>query len=92
MNKTEFISAVAAVSNKTNKETAEVINAALDVLCQTLREGNSLRLTGFGNLEVRQRNARKAKNPRTGEDVTVEATKAVVFKPGKALKDQLNRK
>lgn len=87
MNKTELISKVAERAVLRNSLVSDVINALLEVASEELAAGEKIKLTGFGNFEVKKRAARQAKNPQTGEAISIPATKVPVFKPGKALKD-----
>ncbi|MDO4549331.1 MAG: HU family DNA-binding protein [Clostridia bacterium] len=89
MNKAEFIAAIAQKSGLTQKQSGIALNAMIDVITQTLKEGDKLQLTGFGTFEVRERAARKGHNPSTGEPMDIPASKAPAFKPGKSLKDAL---
>lgn len=87
MNKTELISKVAERAVLRNSIVSDVVNALLEVASEELASGGKIQLTGFGNFEVKKRAARQAKNPQTGEAISIPATKVPVFKPGKALKD-----
>jgi DNA-binding protein HU-beta len=87
MNKNELIAAVAENSGLTKKDTERVINAALDAISAQLAAGNRVQLTGFGIFEVKDRQARVGRNPRTKEAVQIPASKTPVFKPSKALKE-----
>lgn len=90
MNKTDLIAAVAAKTGETKKSAEASINAVIDVIAETLAGGDKIQLVGFGSFEVRQRAARKGRNPQTGKEMKIEAKKAPVFKAGKALKDAVN--
>lgn len=87
MNKNELIAAAAQSAGLTKKDTERVINAALDAISAQLAAGNRVQLTGFGIFEVKERQARVGRNPRTKEAVQIPAGKTPVFKPGKALKE-----
>ena len=87
MNKTELINAVAEKTAMSKKDCETVINAALDAMTAALVEGEEIRLVGFGTFEVKKREARTGRNPKTGEEIPIAATKVPAFKPGKALKD-----
>lgn len=89
MNKTEFISVVAARSGMDKKNAERAVNAFLATVEQALKEGNKIQLVGFGTFEVRQRQARKGRNPQTGQEITIAASKVPAFRAGKALKDAL---
>lgn len=90
MNKTEFIERVAEKAGVNKKQAAVVVDATFDSITSALQEGDRVQLVGFGTFETRQRSARIAKNPKTGEAVEVAATVAPVFKPGKVLKKAVN--
>lgn len=89
MNKTELIRAVAAKAEVTVAEATKTVNATLDVITEALAAGNEVVLTGFGTYKVAERPARTGRNPQTGETVQIAASKAPVFKAGKALKDSV---
>ncbi len=89
MNKTELIAAIAAKSNLTKKDSELALTAALEAITEALVEGDKVQLIGFGSFETKKRDAREGRNPRTGETIKVPASKAPVFKAGKALKDKV---
>jgi len=91
MNKTELINAVAEKSELTKKDATKAVEALLDVLTDSLSKGDKVQLIGFGNFEVRDRAARSGRNPQTGEAIEIPASKVPAFKPGKALKDAVNK-
>ena len=90
MNKAELIAAIAAKTGDTKKGAEASVNAFVDVITEALREGDKVQLVGFGSFEVRKRAARKGRNPQTKEEIKIPASKAPVFKAGKALKDLVN--
>ncbi|MBO6002975.1 MAG: HU family DNA-binding protein [Mailhella sp.] len=90
MNKTELINAVAKNAGIARKDADKAVNAALEAIVASLKAGDKIQIVGFGAFEVKERAARTARNPRTGEEIKIEAAKAVSFKPGKALKDEVN--
>lgn len=87
MNKSELIARVAETCNMTKKDAAGAVDAVLDTITESLKAGEKVQLIGFGNFEVRDRAARKGRNPQTGEEIQIAASKVPAFKPGKALKD-----
>ena len=89
MNKTELIAAIAEKTNLTKKDSELALAAALEAIADALVEGDKVQLIGFGSFEVKKRDAREGRNPRTGETIKVPASKAPVFKAGKALKDKV---
>ena len=90
MNKTELVSAVAERADLTKKEAERVINILFNTIEDTLAQGEKVQLVGFGTFEVRDREARKGRNPQTGEEIEIPATRVPAFKAGKALKDVVN--
>ena len=87
MNKTDLIAAAAQSTGLTKKDTERVINAALDAVTAALVKGEKVQMSGFGTFEVKEREPRVGRNPRTKEAVEIPATSVPVFKPSKALKD-----
>jgi DNA-binding protein HU-beta len=92
MNKSELIAAIAAKTGETKKSAEAALNAFTEVVTDTLVKGDKVQLVGFGSFEVRKRAARKGRNPQTKEEIKIPASKAPVFKAGKALKDLVNNK
>ena len=92
MNKAELVAAIAAKTGDTKKGAEASVNAFVDVITDALAKGDKVQLVGFGSFEVRKRAARKGRNPRTKEEIKKPASKAPVFKAGKALKDLVNKK
>lgn len=91
MNKTELIEAVVEKTSVSKKDADAVIKATFDAISEAMANGDKVSLIGFGNFEVRERNARTGKNPRTGEAIEIAACKVPSFKAGKALKDAVNK-
>jgi len=87
MNKTELIASVAEKSGLTKKDAERVINATFDTITASLAEGNKVQLSGFGIFEVKAREARVGRNPRTKEEIQIPASRQPAFKASKALKD-----
>lgn len=87
MNKTELINAVAEASELYKKDATKAVDSVFDTILDALKNGDKIQLIGFGNFEVRERSARKGRNPQTGEEIEIPASKVPAFKPGKALKD-----
>ena len=92
MNKSELIAAIATKTGETKKDAEATLNAFVNVVSETLAKGDKVQLIGFGSFEVRKRAARKGRNPQTKEEIKIPASKAPVFKAGKALKDLVNKK
>ena len=90
MTKKDFIEKYAA-KNKISKKTAgEFVEAFLETVEETLAAGESVQFVGWGSFELRSKNARKGRNPKTGEEITISARKAVSFKVGSVLKSKVN--
>jgi DNA-binding protein HU-beta len=87
LNKAELVSAVAERTGMTKKDTEKVVNSVIDVIEEALSRDDKVSLVGFGTFEVRQRAARKGRNPKTGEEIDIAATKVPTFRAGKALKE-----
>ena len=90
MNKTELIVALAQKADLSKKDAEKALNAFVEVVTDSLKAGEKVQLVGFGTFEAKDRPARVARNPRTGEEIQIEASKNVSFKAGKALKDSVN--
>lgn len=91
MNKAELISVMAEKSGLTKKDSEKALNAFVEAVEDALAEEDKVQLVGFGTFEVRERKARKGRNPQTGEEIDIPATKVPAFKAGKALKDIVNK-
>ena len=87
MNKTQLIDAVAASAELSKKDAGAAVASVFDEITKAMAAGDKVQLIGFGTFEVRERSARTARNPQTGEEIKIAATKAPAFKAGKALKD-----
>ena len=92
MNKSELIAAMSAKTGATKKSAEEALEAFISTVTTSLKKGEKVQLVGFGSFEVRKRAARKGRNPQTKEEIKIPASKAPVFKAGKALKDLVNKK
>jgi DNA-binding protein HU-beta len=92
MNKRELIETVASNAQITKKEADAVVNATLDAIIDGLAKEGKVIIPGFGSFEVRNKTAREGRNPRTGEKVKIAAKRAPAFKPGKAMKDAVEKK
>lgn len=91
MNKTELIAAVAEKAEISKKDAEKAVKAFTDAVAEELARAENGSVVGFGNFEVSERPAREGRNPRTGETMTIAASKTPKFKPGKALKDEINK-
>ena len=90
MNKTELVAALAQKADLSKKDAEKALGAFIETVTETLQGGDKVQLVGFGTFESKDRPARTARNPRTGEEIKIEASKTAAFKVGKALKDSLN--
>ena len=87
MNKTELIASAAEASGIQKKDAERFMNAALDIMAQSLRKGEKVQLSGFGTFEVKQRQARMGRNPKTREAVEIPPARVPDFKPSQNLKE-----
>ncbi len=87
MNKAELVTAVAEKAGLSKKDSEKAINAAFDSITDALVAGDKVQLVGFGAFEVKERNARVGRNPKTKEEIQIPASRVASFKVGKALKD-----
>lgn len=90
MNKGELIAAVAEKAGITKKDSEAAVDAVIGAITGALKKGDKVQIVGFGAFEVKTRASRTGRNPATGEPVEIPASKAPVFKAGKALKDAVN--
>ncbi len=91
MNKTELVAAMVDKTGLTKKDLEASLKAFTEVVAEELKKGEKIQLVGFGTFEVSERAARTGRNPRTGEEMKIAASKAPKFKAGKALKDAVNK-
>ncbi len=91
MNKTDLINAVAEKAQMTKVDAEKAIKATFDAITNELSQGGKITLIGFGTFEVQERKERTGKNPQTGATMTIPAKKVPKFKPGKALKDVVEK-
>ena len=90
MNKSELISSIAETADLTKADAGRALDATISAITGSLESGEAVTLIGFGTFEVRDRAARPGRNPRTGEEIQIKASKNPAFKAGKALKDAVN--
>lgn len=90
MNKAELVTSMADKAQLSKKDAEKALNAFIDSVEDALVKGEKVQLVGFGSFEVRHRAARKGRNPQTNAEITIEASKAPIFKVGKALKEKVN--
>jgi DNA-binding protein HU-beta len=87
MNKTELVAAVVKETKLSKKDAEAAVKATFDSITKALKKGNKVQLIGFGTFEVRKRAARTGRNPQTGKEIKIKASKVPAFKAGAALKD-----
>lgn len=92
MNKGQLVNELAKKTAFSRKDAEKTLNAFVDSITDSLKKGEKVQLIGFGTFDVKKRPARVARNPRTGAELKIAASKAPVFKAGKALKDNVNAK
>lgn len=86
-NKADLIDGVVSKTGLDKKDAASAVDSLFEVVTETLAEGERVQVIGFGSFEVRDRAARKGRNPQTGEEIQIPATRVPAFKAGKGLKD-----
>ncbi len=92
MNKTELVAALTEKTGLTKKDAELALNGLVSVITDALVAGEKVQIVGFLSAEVKDRPEREARNPSTGEPITIAASKAPVFKAGKSLRDAINAK
>ena len=92
MTKSDIVEAVYQNVGFTKKRAAEVVNLILDTMKEALEDGKKVKISGFGNFEIREKEARKGRNPQTGAEITISERRVLTFKPSQVLKDRLNSK
>ena len=92
MNKTELVANVAEKAGLTKKDAEKALGAVIESIEEALVEGDKIQIIGFGTFEVKDRAARTGRNPQTGKEIKIAASRNPVFKAGKALKDAVNNK
>ncbi len=90
MNKSELIEHIAQQADISKAAASRALEAAIDAITDTLKNGDSVSLVGFGTFVATEREARTGRNPRTGVAIKIDKAKVPKFRPGKALKDALN--
>ena len=90
MNKTELVSAIAKDADVTKQTAQRVLDSTIKSISEALSKGDSVSLVGFGTFQVRERAERQGRNPKTGEPMTINASKNPSFKAGKLLKESVN--
>ena len=91
MTKADLVEIVAAEADMTKKDVEALVEIIFESIVDSLNRGEKIELRGFGSFRVRERNARKGRNPKTGAPVDIPAKRVAYFKPGKDLKDIINQ-
>ncbi len=91
MTKADLVERVAHEADMTKKDAEQLVEIIFESIVSTLNKGEKIELRGFGSFRVRERNARKGRNPKTGTAVNIPAKRVAYFKPGKELKDIINK-
>ena len=91
MNKTELTDAIAETAELTKADATRALDAVLTTISHSLEKGEQVGIVGFGTFLVRERAARTGRNPQTGAEIQIAAATVPAFKPGKALKDAVNK-
>ncbi|GAM10343.1 integration host factor subunit alpha [Geobacter sp. OR-1] len=91
MTKADLVGKVSDVSNFTQKESVDIVESVLEIIKETLGKGETLKISGFGSFTVKQKRARKGRNPQTGESITLDSRKVLTFKASNLLRDAVNR-
>ncbi len=90
MNKNDLVTVVASAAGLTKADAAKAVDGVFDAITDALKKGDEVRLVGFGTFAVAAREKSEGRNPRTGEKITIPASKQPKFKAGKGLKDAVN--
>ena len=91
MNKSELVDTIATKVNESKKSAETNLDAIIEIISNELKNKNKVQLVGFGSFETRKRASRKGRNPRTNEEINIPASTVPFFKPGKALKETVNK-
>lgn len=90
MNKADLVERLAEEIDQSKSEAAKALDSVLDIITDTLKNGDEVALVGFGTFKVKHRAARKGRNPKTGEEIQIKASNVPSFKAGKGLKEAVN--
>ena len=90
MNRNELVDTISTKTDLKKSEASKAVDAVFDAIADALKDGDEVRLVGFGTFSVASRAASEGRNPRTGEKIQIAASKQAKFKPGKGLRDTLN--
>ncbi|UCF87836.1 MAG: integration host factor subunit alpha [bacterium] len=90
MTKADIVEVVHTRTGFSKKESSEAVESILDILKEVLEQGEKIKLSGFGNFVIRNKEVRKGRNPKTGEEMEISARSVLTFKPSQKLKDHIN--
>lgn len=90
MTKSEIVEAIHDRVGFSKKRSSEVVCLVLDIIKEALERGEKVKISGFGNFEIRNKDPRKGRNPQTGEEITISERRVLTFKPSQVLKERLN--
>jgi integration host factor subunit alpha len=90
MTKADIVNSLYEKLGLSKKETANIVEVVLETVKDNLEKGNKIKIAGFGNFIVRQKTARKGRNPKTGEEIEITRRKVVTFKPSQLLRKSVN--
>lgn len=91
MTKADIVEKIHTTTGLSKKDSAEMLESVFAIMKESLEAGESIRVSGFGNFEVKQKEARRGRNPQTGEAITIEARKVLTFKPSTLLRQAVNK-
>ena len=90
MTKADIVEKIHTTTGLSKKDAAAMMESVFAIMKESLEAGESIKVSGFGNFEVKQKDARRGRNPQTGEAITIEARKVLTFKPSSVLKQSIN--
>lgn len=90
MTKADIVAKIHTTTGLSKKDAAAMMESVFAIMKESLQAGESIKVSGFGNFEVKQKDARRGRNPQTGEAITIEARKVLTFKPSSVLKQSIN--
>jgi len=91
MTKADIVEQLHSTTGLSKKDSAEMLESVFAIIKKSLEAGESIKVSGFGNFEVKQKDARRGRNPQTGEAITIEARKVLTFKPSSLLRQAVNK-
>ena len=91
MTKADIVEKIHSTTGLSKKDSAAMMESVFAIMKESLEAGESIKVSGFGNFEVKQKDARRGRNPQTGETITIEARKVLTFKPSTLLRQAVNK-